>query len=359
MNQTVKILAAVVVVGTIGAVSVVLIGLYNVSARSGHWPGVETVFHATYESSVRLRAPDASDVPDLSDPDLVALGAKHFDAACAFCHGAPGGARTATSEAMAPSPPHIQTAISEWEPQHLFWIVGEGVKMTGMPYWPSTRKDEVWAVVAFLERARDMDADAYRRLIAPPSPREAGQGAQEDETLAFCATCHGFDGVSGNRLIPRLDIQSETYLRQALTAYRAGRESGFMRHAVTSVPAEELFRMAAHFGALEPVNDLPPPPPASEDATDPQAGAALAASGTDAIPACAACHGPDAPKTTPETPRLAGLSEAYIAAQLKLWRDGAHGPGGPRADLMAKAARALEDGDIAALARYYGTLPPE
>ncbi len=245
-------------------------GLYNVSARAGHLPGVSWVLHTTYRNSVKRRAPEASAVPNLDDPDLVALGAGHFDSACAFCHATPGEIQSATATSMSPAPPHITEAVSDWEPQHLFIIVKDGVKMSGMPYWPGEREDEVWAMVAFLRSVGGMGAEKYAALQAP-------QAGTEDPVLGYCATCHGRDGNSGNGHIPRLDILTGDYMAETLTAYRTGaRNSGFMAHAATQVPAEELERMARHFSS-GPVAETEPEPLSAADQALGRAGRAARA----------------------------------------------------------------------------------
>lgn len=69
--------------------------------------------------------------------------------------------------------------------------------------------------------------------------------------------------------------------------------------------------------------------------------------------ACAACHGANGIGLAPAVfVRLAGLSEAYIAKQLHDFKNGA------RANpVMQPMAAALNDNEIAAVARYYAALP--
>jgi cytochrome c oxidase subunit 1 len=211
MRTVLATLAVLAALATAVVAAVVGLGLYDVSARSGHWAVTRWVLHTTYRNAVRLRAPSSDEVPDLSDPALVELGARHFDSACRFCHAAPGDERTATALSMEPAPPHVADAVAGWEPRHIAWIVREGVKMSGMPAWPADRPDEVWPVVAFLDAARRMDPANYARLTAPP---DAG----------YCAGCHGEDGVGElGPHVPRLDIQSAAYLTSALESYREGR----------------------------------------------------------------------------------------------------------------------------------------
>ena len=347
MRRVAQTLAALAILGLLGAGAVVGLGLYDVAARSGHLPGVSWLLHTTYRQSVRRQAPPASEVPgDLDDPDRIALGARHFDAACRTCHSAPGYERTATMRAMVPAPPHVAQAVAGWQPRHLHWIVQEGVKMSGMPHWPSSRKDDVWSVVTFLAAVPGMERAEYDALVAVSDGPDA--------MPADCALCHGADGRSGNARIPRLDIQDANYLEAALIGYRDGsRESGIMHHAATGAPEARLPDLARYFAGQRPE----PVAAASIDPAPVAEGRALAAAGTDDVPASTACHGPEPDEASAAHPRPDGQYARYLETQLRLWRDGSRG-GGDRATLMAKSAQDLTEGDIAALAAYYASLPP-
>jgi len=66
---------------------------------------------------------------------------------------------------------------------------------------------------------------------------------------------------------------------------------------------------------------------------------------------CAACHGPAGISPADIWPNLAGQKEAYLAKQIKAFRDG------ERTDpTMAPMVANLTDEDIADLAAYYSSL---
>ncbi|MGV6874185.1 c-type cytochrome [Pseudochelatococcus sp. B33] len=329
-------LAAVAALGLVGAGAVVTFGLFDTSARAGHWRITEWVLHTTFRNDIKRRAPPASAVPDLADPGLIALGARHYDSACRLCHARPGETAGATIAAMEPPPPQIEEAVRSWAPAELHRIVEHGAKMTGMPGWPAGgREDEVWAVVAFLMAVKGgMDGDGYDRLTAPH------QGG-------YCAGCHGGELAH----VPRLDILSGEYIASALAAYRSGaRPSGIMAHAATRLPAFADARLARTFAGQEAAVPAPASGPAPEAA---ETGARIAREGRGKVPACVACHGPA--NANPLIPSLDGQREPYLVAQLRLWRDGRRG-GADRAPLMAQAAHALEEQEIEALAAYFSRL---
>ena len=331
MKRVFLTLAALAGLGLAGAVAVVGLGLYNVSAQVVHWPGVSWVLHTTFRNSIALRAPSMEDAPDLSDPDLIALGAGHYATACAPCHAAPGDTRSATMQAMVPAPPHIAEAVAHWQPNEMHWIVENGIKMSGMPAWPAKeRGDEVWAVVAYLA--------AVKVENAPALPDVTG------ETQSYCAACH--ERIGGR--VPRLDMLGSDYIAEKLRQYRDGtRPSGIMAQAASLVPHEELAVLVKGFSGRAADRDSEKADPALLER-----GEELARRGTRDIPTCLACHGGDAANR--RGPAIAGQPDAFLKVQLKLWHDGVYD-----ADpLMHAAARALTKEDIDALASYFSRLQP-
>jgi len=318
------------------------LGLYNVSATDGHWPGVSWLLHTAYKQSVRFRAPDEPTRPKLDDAGLIALGAGHYISACVPCHSASGRRRTETMAAMVPPPPKIEEALEDWQPRHLHWIVANGIKMTGMPGWPAPeRSDEVWSVVAYLEAARRGDAPD-----ADAPPYEARPSSEQ--LRAYCANCHDGTGTIG----PHLDIQPAGYLLAALNDYRSGRRrSGIMEHAVSVVPEPEMNDLAEWFAANPDTARVGHADSAGEVRPD-HPGAALAKNGSEAVPRCTACH--DRPGANARYPALAGQSQAFIETQLRLWRSGTR----IGSHEMMLAAQDLTDAQISELAHWYSSLPP-
>lgn len=342
------LLGAAAIASLLGA-AVVSFGLYNVAAAAGHWPGVAWVLHTTYRNSVELRAPSASQVPELTE-DMAAIGARHFDSACRFCHSPPGEPRTATARSMVPEPPPIVEAVSHWQPRHLFWIVKNGVKMSGMPHWPAElREDDVWLMIAFLARVRDMTPAEYAELVARPE--------DPDPLVAYCAQCHGLDGAGrGNTVMPRLDILGEVYIAASLRAFREDfRQSGVMQHAASQLSDEQIVALARRFAGEPPGPSATPAPPGELVAL----GRTLAFGTPDSrdVPACRACHGPWPTERSALFPVLAGQHADYLYMQLTLWHDGKRG-GTPRAHIMHLVGEELEEPQMRALAAFYAAGAP-
>src|SRR3546814_8434054 len=134
-------------------------GLYNVGASSGHWPVTRWFLHFALTNSIETHA-IGIEPPPLDKPSLFHKGLRHYDGACAPCHGTPEKPRNPVAGHMLPLPPYLPATLGAWDAAELFWIVKNGLKSTGMPTWIARdRTEEVWAVVAFLRRLPGLGAE--------------------------------------------------------------------------------------------------------------------------------------------------------------------------------------------------------
>lgn len=159
------------VVVPLAAFAFVKSGIYNVGASSPHTKFTTWLTHETMIHSVRRHA---TDVPPASvSAARVVAGFCAYQTHCVACHGASGVARQPWAGGMEPAPPYLLDSTRKFTSPQLFWIVRNGIKMTGMPSWrDSMRDDEIRNVVAFLEAMPRMDSERYRqwraaRLCAP------------------------------------------------------------------------------------------------------------------------------------------------------------------------------------------------
>lgn len=353
-------LAGLAVLGVAGALLVAWSGLYSVAASRGHPAWLNAFLELAMRRSVEVNAADLK-APDLTDPGLIALGASHFQGGCAPCHGAPGEPVNPIYQGMLPVPPVLRDHAGNWTPGQLHWIVKHGLQYAGMPGWAATsRDDEIWAMVAFLDALPEISEEEYNTLAAgnaefevPTAQQLVNEGAS-GASLATCAKCH--DTASApptGGLIPRLGGQSQAYLLRTLNDYRDNhRQSGFMEPVAAEIPEEDMQAVAAWFAGL----DSPPHPDNTLPGADLEAGMDIALNGVPArrVAACQACHDANA---RPTYPRLAGQSAAYLQAQLQLWRDAppsetAYG------DLMTHAAGKITDDQIRDVAAWYASQPP-
>jgi mono/diheme cytochrome c family protein len=101
----------------------------------------------------------------------VQAGAKAFAAqGCANCHGAPGVNWAKYSEGLHPDPPDLKEIVDHRSPSQLFWVVKNGINMTGMPSFAlaGAKDDEIWSIVAFLKKLPGVSEADYKVWTAPP-----------------------------------------------------------------------------------------------------------------------------------------------------------------------------------------------
>ena len=85
---------------------------------------------------------------------------------CVTCHGAPGVDASEAGEGLNPPAPDLTTGkVQKRTDGELFWLVQGGIRMTGMPAFGPTHKDEeIWKIVAFLRRLPALSPEETREL---------------------------------------------------------------------------------------------------------------------------------------------------------------------------------------------------
>jgi cytochrome c553 len=358
VTKLIGLLLAGAVALVVGAIAFAWSGVGDIAASQGHYLFVERFLEFGMRNAVARHAKGIEAPANLDDPNLIRLGAAHFHRGCAFCHGAPGIPVNPIARHMLPAPPDLAVSMRPWNEGELFWIVKHGFKYTGMPGWVAIeREDEIWAVVAFLRRLSEIDAERYKDLalgkvlLSPQRGAELATMESNPRAASACARCHGAEGQAPmSALVPVLHGQSADYLLSALDAYAHGkRRSGIMQPLAADLRAEDMRELASFYAGLAP----PAIEIGSLDSALVERGRKLASEGLPAgnIAPCAACH------DNPAVPRLAGQHAAYLAGQLQLWKKGqrlAHGT----AAMMEPIAQNLSDADIEAVAAYYAQLKP-
>lgn len=167
---------------------------------------------------------------------------------------------------------------------------------------------------------------------------------------AACFTCHGLKGEGDGRDTPRLAGLDAGYLHRQLDDYANGRrEHPAMRAIARKLSDNDRSKVSAFYAARQPVAW-------PVEAAYP-AGARLYDEGDPArgLPSCASCHG-TAGGGDAANPPLAGQPAAYIAGQLRAWRE-AKRNNDPLGE-MRRVSRLLSPAEIAAVSRHASSLPP-
>jgi cytochrome c553 len=175
--------------------------------------------------------------------------------------------------------------------------------------------------------------------------------------LLYCKTCHGLSGQGyhGYYPMPRLAGQQPQYIENQLRAFiEHRRRNAIMANVAHALSPSMLSALAHHF------RDLNPPPlggggSRGEIAT----GRRIYEEGLPEsnVPACSACHGPDA-KGQDQIPRLAGQLPDYFYSKLVNWsaERGQNSSMPDSSAVMGPTSHNLTKSQIAAVAAYVSSL---
>jgi mono/diheme cytochrome c family protein len=168
------VIGALAIVVALGAAVYFFGGFYSVAATEPEPGPVAWTLIKVRQASINRHATDP--VPGtLDDPALVRAGARAFAArGCVTCHGAPGADYAKFAEGMRPDPPDLKDIVNDRAPAQLFWVVKNGIKMTGMPGFGAigVPDQELWSIVAFLKKLPSVsEADFKAWSEAAPGTR--------------------------------------------------------------------------------------------------------------------------------------------------------------------------------------------
>jgi mono/diheme cytochrome c family protein len=153
-----------VVIAILAGLAIVFSGAFNVAATVPDNALVAWVLHTTMQRSVQSRA--GSGGPAQFTDAQVTAGAHLYNETCVYCHGGPGKDPVDFGQGLNPEPPFLPDTAAGWTAAQLFFIVKNGVRMTGMPAFGKTHKDdELWNVVAFVQRLPKMTPEQYDQMV--------------------------------------------------------------------------------------------------------------------------------------------------------------------------------------------------
>lgn len=126
--------------------------------------------------------------PVAATPQAIAEGLEHFADHCATCHANDGSGDTSIGRGLYPRVPDMRLpATQRLSDGELFYIIENGVKLTGMPAWGNGTKegeDASWKLVAFIRHQPKLTEAELDRMSAL-NPRSADEWKAEDEARTF------------------------------------------------------------------------------------------------------------------------------------------------------------------------------
>jgi thiosulfate dehydrogenase len=130
---------------------------------------VKIPLHARINRELKVAPMEANEAVFLS-------GAKTYVEECAMCHGTPEG-ESIYAKSMYPAPPQLWkkhktgnvVGVSDDEPGETYWVIANGVRLTGMPAFKDDMSDQkMWQIALLLHNAdKDMSASVKAVLSGP------------------------------------------------------------------------------------------------------------------------------------------------------------------------------------------------
>ncbi|MFI4885708.1 MAG: c-type cytochrome [Steroidobacterales bacterium] len=174
----------------------------------------------------------------------------------------------------------------------------------------------------------------------------------EDTAIGVCGTCHGPDGNSINPMFPRLAGQHANYLARQLKSFKEQTRGdpyaiGYMWGMASGLSDETIDALAQYYAGQKAG------PGKNHDAATVARGRDIYEHGipSQGVPACAACHGPDA-RGNDMFPRLAGQHAEYVLQQLASFQNNMR-----KIAVMHGVAQNLRTPEMEAVADYLESLP--
>jgi cytochrome c553 len=173
--------------------------------------------------------------------------------------------------------------------------------------------------------------------------------AKGQATAQVCAACHTADGSRGSPANPILAGQHPEYLVKQLQEFKSGKRNNAIMKGFASTLSDDDMRNVAAFYASKSAK-----PGFAKDKTLVTFGERIFRGGIadKAVPACAACHGPNGAGLPAQYPRMGGQHADYTEAQMVAFRAGMRANSAQMTTIAAK----LSDREIKAVSDYIAGL---
>jgi mono/diheme cytochrome c family protein len=170
LMRILAVIGALAILVGAGAATFFFDGFYSVAGTADDPAVVTWALTHVRTASIKRHAGDQPPASvNLNDAATVQAGAREFaEHGCATCHGAPGVKWAKFSEGLHPDPPDLKDVVGGLSPEQLFWVIKNGINMTGMPSFAQAgaKDDEIWSIVAFLKKLPGVSEADYKAWTA-------------------------------------------------------------------------------------------------------------------------------------------------------------------------------------------------
>jgi thiosulfate dehydrogenase len=152
MRNFVLGIVAVILVLVLGGLGLAFLGLIPTRANVAPPQMERRLAMSALDISVDRHAPRLNNPVPPTDENLIA-GLKIYTMNCALCHGGIDRQPSVLEKSFYPPPPNLIMDPPDDPEWHLYFVIRNGVRYTGMPAWDKALTEpDIWKVTAFLAR---------------------------------------------------------------------------------------------------------------------------------------------------------------------------------------------------------------
>ena len=172
--MTIKGVMTLAALALLAAVLFIWFGVFNIAASEKHWGVTTMLLDVVRERSIEVRS-EAINAPLMDAAASLPNGAKNYAAMCAQCHLAPKMEPTELNRGLYPQPPVFNKSDKEHELATTYWIIKNGLKLTGMPAWGAFHTEQqLWELALFVTKLKGMSEAEYKELVGEGGHSHAG-----------------------------------------------------------------------------------------------------------------------------------------------------------------------------------------
>ena len=110
----------------------------------------------------------------------------HFADHCAICHGNDGSGKTEIGQNLYPKTPDLrQSETQKLTDGQIYYIIHNGIRLTGMPAWGGPGKDDdSWKLVLFIRHMPQMTPQEMKEMETF-NPKSAAERSEEEDEQRF------------------------------------------------------------------------------------------------------------------------------------------------------------------------------
>jgi mono/diheme cytochrome c family protein len=136
--------------------------------------------HMAIDASTEHHAPDIKNPQAPTGANLL-TGAREYEEHCTLCHGSPQANGMNLGEFLYPPAPQLLRRPMHDPENEFFYIIKQGVRMTGMPAWEKHMSDEeIWDIVTLMKNINNVPPSVVAEWKKAAEPNN-GQHVEREE----------------------------------------------------------------------------------------------------------------------------------------------------------------------------------